>query len=299
MLEFMKKLIVRLIGLYLNALAIVAPRRAGHRAFMLFCRPFRTAITGKQKSFFDSATSFFLDANGVVIQGYKWGAGEKKVLFLHGWQSHSYRWKTYVDALSKTEYTIYALDAPGHGLSKGDFLTVPIYSSLIQQFILDAGNLHAVVGHSLGSFSLLYTFYKYPLLPVKKVIAMAPPGEAKDFVDVFRTTLGVSQNVIRQIEERFVDLYDVKPDYFSSVKFGSSLRIPGLIIHDVEDQEAPYHYSTLLHQAWRRSKLITHKGFGHNLKSPSVVQQVVNFIDGNEVENAVHANEQISGSELV
>jgi pimeloyl-ACP methyl ester carboxylesterase len=276
----MKTLIVKSLGAYLNFLAYVSPGKAKGAAFDLFCRPFRTPINEKQKVFFASAEKFTIENDDHVIQGYKWGSGEKKIVFLHGWQSHTYRWKSYIEALPTEEYTIYALDAPGHGLSNGKFLTVPLYSSIIHQLILQLGDVHAVVGHSLGSFSLLYTFYKNPLMPVRKVVLMAPPGEASDFLDLYKKTLGLSQKVADLVVENFVDLYDVKPDYFSTAKFAAAVKVPGIIIHDEDDQEAPYRYAQSINRAWPKSKLITTKGMGHNLKSASIVQTVVGFISG-------------------
>jgi hypothetical protein len=55
--------------------------------------------------------------------------------------------------------------------------------------------------------------------------------------------------------------------------------VKGLIIHDEEDAEAPYHYSIPLHKAWPHSRLVTTRGFGHNLRSLSVVKEVVEFIE--------------------
>src|SRR5215212_5972456 len=133
----MKNLLAKLIGVYLNALAIIAPKAAGQKGFLLFCRPFRTPITERQKEFFNTADKFNLISGDVSIQAYRWGTGARKIVFLHGWQSHSYRWKAYIDALPKEEYTVYALDAPGHGLSAGSFLSVPVYGALIQQFLLE------------------------------------------------------------------------------------------------------------------------------------------------------------------
>lgn len=274
----MKKTLIRLIGLYLNIFAWISPRLGGKLAFAVFCRPVRSRITPEQKSFFHSAEPFSMDYEGVMVRGYRWGRGPENILFLHGWQSHSYRWKAYIDALSKDQYTIYALDAPGHGQSGGDFLTVPVYSSVIRRAILQLGSVHTVISHSIGSFSLLYTLFRFPLLPVKRVIALAPPGEATDFVNAFKITLGLSRKVVRLVEEQFVHKYDVKPDFFSAVKFASHLNMKGLIIHDEEDREAPYAYASSIHQAWKRSRLITTKGFGHNLRSSLVVGHVVDFI---------------------
>jgi hypothetical protein len=275
----MKTLIVKMLGLYVNTLALFAPRKAGRVGFLLFCRPVRVPFRQKQKEFLNSADKFVIQQQDVAVQGYRWGNGPRKIVFLHGWQSHSYRWKPYIEALSKEAYTVYTLDAPGHGLSGGNFLSVPVYSELIQQFILELGHVYTVVGHSLGSFSLLYTFHRYPLLPVRKIILMAPPGEATDFMDFYQATLRLSQRAMRYIVSHFISTYNVGPDYFSTEKFAGSVNVNGLIIHDEEDDEAPYRYAGIIHQQWTRSKLITTKGFGHNLKSASVVKEVVNFIE--------------------
>lgn len=275
----MKNLIIRLYGVYMNLLAIVAPSKAAEKGFLLFCKPFRVSITPKQRQFFNSAEKFTIGHEGETIQGYRWGRGEQKILFLHGWQSHTYRWKAYIEALqNEGVYTIFALDAPGHGLSSGNFLSVPLYSSLIENFIRENGPIHTVVGHSLGGFSLLHTFHKYPLLQVNQLILLAPPGEASDFISVFRNTLKLNDRTMDLILDYFASRYDVTPDYFSTSRFIKSVNVRGLIIHDEEDAEAPYRYSVPLHKSWERSRLITTKGYGHNLRSASVVKDVVDFI---------------------
>lgn len=274
----MKTLMVRIIGLYLESLALISPSKAARKGFLLFCRPFRLKTNQKQLEFFDSGEKFIIDHQGFSVQGYRWGRGEKKILFLHGWQSHSYRWKLYIEALPKDEYTIYSLDAPGHGLSSGNFLTVPLYSSLIEKFVNEHKEVHTVVGHSLGGFSLLHAFYRYPEMPVDRVVLLAPPGEASDFISVFKKTLGLSDRTVKLVTDHFASRYQVPPDFFSARKFASRLKVKGLIIHDEHDVEAPYHYSIPLQEIWTQSRLVTTRGFGHNLKSPTVVKEVVDFI---------------------
>jgi pimeloyl-ACP methyl ester carboxylesterase len=275
----MKKLIIRGTGIYLNTLALMAPRKAADQAFELFCRPFRTPINAKQKLFFASGEAFNLEADGYHVNGLKWGNGSRNILFLHGWQSHTYRWKAYIESLVKDDYTVYSIDAPGHGQSPGNFLTVPVYSAVIREAINRIGHVYAVVSHSLGSFSLFYTLYNFPLLPVERIVAMATPGRADDFVKVFRDTLGASNRVISLIEEKFMELYNVTPDYFTTERFAASLNQRGLIIHDRDDAEAPYHYALTLNNLWKKSKLITTSNMGHNLRSPEVVNHLRNFLD--------------------
>ena len=267
-----------MLGIYLETLAFISPAYAARKGFVLFCRPFRVPVTQKQIAFFNTATRFQLEHEGYAVQGYRWGHGRKKILFLHGWQSHTYRWKPYIEALPEDQYTIYSLDAPGHGLSSGNFLTVPLYSSLIEDFLRQHDDLHTVIGHSLGGFSLLYTFYRLPILPVDRIILLAPPGEASDFISVFQKTLGLSERTVQLVVGHFAKRYRVTPEFFSAQRFAASLKVNGLIIHDVEDLEAPYAHSIPLHKVWRESKLVTTKGFGHNLRSASVVKDVIDFI---------------------
>ena len=274
----MKSLAVKILGTYLDVMAHIAPSEAARQGFLLFCRPFRLPINEKQLAFFNASDKFRFNHEGFDVQGYRWGTGPKKILFLHGWQSHSYRWKPYVEALSKADYTIYSLDAPGHGLSSGNFLSVPLYSSLIESFVKSQGEIHTAVAHSVGGFSLLYSFYRQRDLPVDRLILLAPPGEASDFIASFKQTLNVSDRTVSLVIKHFAQRYQVTPDFFSAHKFAQYIDVKGLIIHDEEDLDAPYHYSVPLHRAWKRSKLITTKGYGHNLKSPSVIRQVVDFI---------------------
>jgi pimeloyl-ACP methyl ester carboxylesterase len=275
-----------MLGAYLDTLAVVSPSHAARQGFLLFCRPFRIAATKKQLSFFNSGDKFQINHEGVVVQGYKWGNGPKKVLFLHGWQSHTYRWKPYIEALSKDNFTVYSLDAPGHGLSSGNFLSVPLYSSVIEEFIRQHSDVHTIVGHSLGGFSLLYTMYRKPVLPVDRIILLAPPGEARDFIAGFKKALRLSNRTVNLIVDHFAKRYNVTPDYFSLLKFAEALSVNGLIIHDEDDMEAPYHYSVPLQGVWKNARLVTTKGFGHNLKSSTVVKEVVEFIS-----EPVHASE--------
>jgi hypothetical protein len=118
---------------------------------------------------------------------------------------------------------------------------------------------------------------------------MAPPGEAKDFISFFQKTLKISDRTLGFIVDHFVSRYGVAPEYFSTMKFAASINVKGLIIHDEEDMEAPYRYTVPLHQAWDKSKLISTKGFGHNLRSASVVKHVVDFVEDQSKHQLVYS----------
>ncbi len=283
----MKELIAKLAGLYLNVLALIAPQAAGKKGFYLFSSPFASKVQEHQRKFLETAEKSTFLCEGNTIRVYRWGAGEKKILFLHGWQSHSFRWKNYIEALPKDKYTVYALDAPGHGLSGGKHMNIPIYSDVIETFLYLIQPVDTIVSHSIGSFSSLYTLYRIKDLEVKKLVITGCPGEANDYVTRYARILGLTKRTAKIMTEAFERITHHTPSYFSSQRFAREIRIPTLIIHDTGDAEAPYHYIPAIHRTIRNSKLITTSGLGHNLRSSDVVRHVVDFINEEVEERAV------------
>lgn len=274
----MKNAITRSIGFYLNTLAVVAPRKAGKASFNLFCHPFRPKLSERQLKFLHSAEQFTFAHAGETIQAYRWGKGTHKILFLHGWQSHSYRWKKFVETFDPREYTLYAFDAPGHGLSGGGTLTVPLYSEAIRQMLDRIGGADTIITHSLGGFSALYTFHHEPLLQPSRMLLMAPPGEAQEFFDFYQRQLGLSDKTIAETERRFRELFKAGPEHFSAPRFAAAMTIPGLLIHDEQDEETHADNSRRIHENWKGSQLVITSGLGHNLKSPEIVRLATDFV---------------------
>jgi len=274
----MKKIITAVLGLYLNLLSFISPRAAGRLGVKLFCRPMRTPMKDYHHKFLDTAEQFSFDHDGIRIQAYRWGNGAKKILFVHGWQSHAFRWKAYIETFSKDDYTLYAFDAPGHGRSDGNFVSVPYYTNVILQLIASIGPLDGIVSHSLGSFSSLYAFYEQSNLPVNKLVLMAPPGEASDFIQFYQKTLGLTARTVGFTLAQFEKKFGRPITFFSTPTFATAVRVPCLIIHDEEDPETPVRYSELIHQAIPTSSFTRTKGIGHNLKSPAVLKEIVDFI---------------------
>lgn len=273
----MKTLITQTIGAGLNALSYIAPARTAEIGFQLFCQPMRSKINPKQKDFLSSAVHQSFTHDGIDVQTFRWGNGPKKILMLHGWQSHTYRWKTYIEALSH-DYTVYSIDAPGHGLSGGKFLSVPLYSEVVEEQIKRMEGADTLITHSLGAFTALYTFYRNPSLHSGKLVALASPGEALEFFEFYKKSLRLSDKCSQLVVERFKQKFQKTPEYFSAPSFASEIDNPGLIIHDEEDQETPFHHAERIHAAWKHSALIKTKGFGHNLKNHKVVADVVRYV---------------------
>ncbi|MGC4022502.1 MAG: alpha/beta hydrolase [Cyclobacteriaceae bacterium] len=272
-----KELLIFFFRTYLNTLAVVAPHKAGEVGFYLFCRPRRRPVKPHHLEFLNTSEKFSIEYAGKKVQGYRWGNGEKKLLLLHGWESHSYWWKSIVTLLPKDKFSIYSIDAPGHGLSDGDYINVPHYSGLIEQLTSET-KFYAILAHSLGAFSSIYTAHRLPKLDVSKMVMMAAPGEAKEFFAYYRNILKLSDKTVRLIQDFFVEKLGHGPEYFSIKEFAKGISIQGLMIHDTEDREAPYRHALEAHQNWQNSELITTTGLGHNLKSVDLIKKVEEFL---------------------
>lgn len=274
----MRNSIIRLIGRILNGLVVFAPQTAGEAGFRLFCRPLRPRLSEQQREFLTRGKRFTFPCGRETIQAYSWGTGPNKVLFLHGWQSNAYRWKKYIDALDPEQFTAYAIDAPAHGLSTGHFMSVPFYSEAIAEMISRTGSIDTIVGHSVGAFTTLYTLFEKPVLTPKSLVILASPGNAEEFIALFREQLDLSQKMIDATIRRFKQYAGKTPDYFSAITFAKSIRCPGLIIHDDTDKEALVDNARAIHAAWKKSQLLITSGLGHNLRSPVIVEKVAEWV---------------------
>jgi esterase/lipase len=275
----MGKIFIQAIGVYLNMLALISPKMAGKKGFELFCWPRRIKMKPHQLEFLNKADEKFTIVYAEKkVQAYRWGNGEKKILLLHGWQSHTYWWRYVINRLSKEEFTIFSLDAPGHGLSEGDFLNLPHYGGLIEQFIIEQRSLHAILTHSFGGFASVYALHKAPQLQVSKLVVMASPGDVQFFFNYYNRMLKLSQRTTDAITNYFIQFIGHPPAYFQMREFAKTLTQTGLIIHDTDDKEAPYKNALAINTTWKNSTLITTTGLGHNLKSKDLVEEVAKFI---------------------
>ncbi|GAB3002577.1 alpha/beta fold hydrolase [Cyclobacterium sediminis] len=257
----------------------IAPEQGGKLGFKYFCSPIRTKISKKQIDFLRTAKESNILFKGNKIRQYQWGNGPKKILFIHGWQSFSFRWKEYIEVLLGTnDYTILAYDAPAHGQSQGRRFTVPENAALINQILKDVGEVEAVVTHSIGSFSFFYAFAKYKLPPVKKLVALSTPGSAIEFIGYYKQVLGLKLHTIKNITAEFEAFIQEDLNKVNLPNLVKNLTIPGLIIHDQKDGLTDFSNARLLHQHWPQSELITTTGLGHRLRSPEVIHAVVDFI---------------------
>ncbi|MDF1696083.1 MAG: alpha/beta hydrolase [Saprospiraceae bacterium] len=274
----MKNILLKLISIYLNTINRLSNSIGGRHAFFIFCYPFKAKITKRQQAFLDTAHQFKLPLDNFEIQCYRWGNGPKNILFVHGWQSNTYRWKKYIDSLPKDQFTIYSFDAPGHGNSGSRIGNVPLFEKAIQKIMDHIGKAESIISHSIGSFSSLYYIHQHPQLQPKKLVTLATPDSIDDFLEYYFHTLKLSHTTIKNFKTYFEKYTQKDSSFFRLENLVQSNRSSGLIIHDEEDKAVTVEYSKKLHSLWPYSKLVITNGLGHKLKNENIVQMVNRFV---------------------
>lgn len=270
-------LLLQTIRTTLNSLSYLAPKLAGHWAFVLFCTPRAGRPEDMDTSILETAEQQTVTLAGQTTQLYHWPGTGKRIFLLHGWESNSARWKPFLPLFQEQNFDIWALDAPGHGYSTGKRFTVPLYAQVVNE-ALEMHPPQALVGHSAGGMASVLYLSKYQPDFVEELVLLATPSELIELVDLYRKALGLSHRLIRQMGQVFEKRFAYPIDSFSIQQMAKKLNLPGLIIHDLQDDIAPFEDAKAIHRNWPRAKLITTEGFGHSLFASDVIEEVARYL---------------------
>lgn len=273
----------------LNGTARMTRRGAGRIGYYLLTTPRRLEEEPENLVFLESAEQGSMNIMDMDIRTYHWPGEGPSVLLLHGWESSTARWFALFEPLRKAGYNIYAIDAPAHGQSSGKKFNVFVYCQVIDEYCKRLGLTHdAWIGHSGGGMAAIYycSQDQFSYRP-KRIISMAVPGELENFIDKFCEIVGANERVKYGIGHRFRKHLDLTIQDVNFKEFVKLVDVPGLIIHDEEDDVAPIEGARLMHENWRGSELVTTRGCGHSLTGDLVPAIVVEYLDQCKIEGEV------------
>jgi pimeloyl-ACP methyl ester carboxylesterase len=274
----MNKIIPKIIGGLLNILTPLFPKFTRNKAFNLLCRVKRIPISEEGQIFFSKGETHWLDVVGYKTALHKWGDGPKKILFMHGWMSHSQRWKQYVESMDLNEFTCYALDAPGHGASEGNFLNLEIYRVAYMEALEITGPVHVLVSHSFGNLVAGYQYLYNPKVPVASYVIMGSPSGMDAIFKYFEDILGLSPRMLKNLSIKINKVLKLPIEELSMRNFFNKLESPALLIHEETDKITPI--APMKEAASEAKRIEVHytSGLDHTLKSPEILKIVKNYI---------------------
>lgn len=267
----------KLIGFRLMALYRIQPEKAIHKAFKLFCTPRGGFVKPHQKDYLNAHKSEQIQYKKIKIQTYRWKGQGSKVLLLHGWDSHTFRWKDLIKHLQSKDYDITAFDAPAQGLSEGNLLSVPIYNEVLE-IMLDKYKPEILIGHSMGGMTAVFNQHLKKNPNIRKMVLLGAPSDLKRIMDGFQKILALSDRFMKAVEEYFKKRYGYGFAEFSTQDFAKNVNIPALIIHDKYDKIVPFTEAEDIHSALINSEIMITEGAGHSLHKSKIYKRVLEFI---------------------
>lgn len=262
----------------LRVLSAVAPPLAARMAADLFMKPRRFTTPERERAATATATSFTV-ATGPSrsIEAWSWGEGPN-VFLVHGWEGRGSQLSAFAAPLVAAGFRVIAWDAPGHGGSSGKRSSLVHFAWGIREMAEAVGEPYAVIAHSLGCAAT--TLAVHEGVKAERLVFIAPPLEPSDYTARFGEILGISERTLERmkflIEERFLRKWS---DY-SLATLGKKMRVPLLVIHDIDDRDTFLWESEGLVAAWPGSRLVKTAGLGHRriLRDPSVLAMATEFI---------------------
>jgi len=149
-------------------LEAIVPKIAQSFAVGLFFRPLRYPIPEKERRAVKFSQPFSIDVNGIEVQAYRWGSGDRVVLLVHGWAGRATQMRRFIKPLINSGYKVVGFDAPAHGNSGGKTATFVEFENTMRKLYALEGEPDAIIAHSYGGTAVLYSAMNG--LPVKKLI---------------------------------------------------------------------------------------------------------------------------------
>lgn len=271
-------IISKTLGLYINILSYLFPKKASWLAYKFFSHP-RDGRLIKESlpEILKEADAEMITHNDFLFQTYTWKGNNTKVLLMHGWESNASRWELLIGYLKKSGCTIIAVDAPAHGLSSGAEFNIPQYAEFVN-VVVQKVKPDYMIGHSLGGATALFFQSHYPNEYIKKMVVLGAPCDLTTILKNYVGMLSLNSNVFQLLEKHFFEHFRIKTSEFSGRIFATKIKVKGLIAHDIHDTVVSFKEAKKIAAAWPEAKFITTNGLGHSLHGDALYNSIYSFL---------------------
>lgn len=215
----------------------------------------------------------------VLLKGYTGGDGPTVVL-VHGWAGRAADWRHLATDLIARGWRVVVPDLPGHGRSPGRRTDVFEMSHGVAATLGQEAPV-AIVTHSMGFPATLLALEAGAVAPTR-LVALAPGRRMSRALEGFVVRASLRPALVaelrRGIEARFgADVWQVL-DVDRSLP---DLPFPGLVVHDLDDDEVPVGDARAITAGWPGADLVTTAGLGHRriLRDDEVRDLVATALD--------------------
>lgn len=266
------------IGLYINVLSFVFPKKASQLAYAFFSEPREGKLSKAHlPEILQEAQSKTFQHGKHSLHTYTWKGNDTVILLVHGWESNASRWENLLPYLKKSGSTIIAIDGPAHGLSSGKEFSIPIYAEFIH-IAVEKFKPHYLVGHSMGGKTCLYYQSVYQNDKLKKMVILGSPSDFNIIVNNYIALLSLNSKISKSLEDHYLNHFKLNLEQFSGKLFASKLKIKGLIAHDIDDTVVLFEEGKKIASTWKNAVFIQTKGLGHSMHDAELYEKVFRFL---------------------
>ncbi len=261
-------------------LTAISPFLASRFAARLFLTPFKYSLPAREKEMDEKTvqTRHTIPAINREITVYEFGTSPKKVLLAHGWSGRGTQLAKIAEALLKAGYSTISFDAPAHGKAPGKKSMMPYFIESIHFLEEKYGPFEAALGHSLGGMSCLKAVKEG--LDIKKLVIIGTANSVTNITREFTRSMKMNDKVARMMKCYLDKKFKEDMDNYSGVVSAKGVKIPTLIIHDVQDIDVNVNAAYEINEVLQRSELFITRGLGHRriLGNKNVINKITTFI---------------------
>ncbi|MEM8534686.1 MAG: alpha/beta hydrolase [Chloroflexota bacterium] len=263
--------------------SMASPSLAARVGAFLFLRPRRKPIT-YVKQLTDEATKIHVVHNEKQLVAYQWGTGDKTILLVHGWESHLGHTLPLVQPLVDVGYKVIALDGPGHGQSPQFFTNMIDYGDAVKATLDQHGPFYGVVAKSFGGAATSLMLSREPYIQIDKLVLLSPMKHLLQHIGIFETILGYPDSMHTHIVNRIQRSIPLPIEECDVREAVTTFQMPGLIIHDLDDQVIDPEGSLEIAKKYPQSILQNTQGLGHKglVHDQQVQQSIIDFLNQDE-----------------
>lgn len=271
-------LYIKFLGLGLNLLSFAFPKKATKIAYGLFSEPRAGKLNNEQlPEILQQAQSEKISYEDSFFQTYTWKGNDTVILLVHGWESNAARWENLLPFLKRSGSTIVAIDAPAHGLSSGKEFSIPQYAEFIH-IAVQKFKPNYLIGHSIGGQTCLYYQSLYQNDAIEKIVILGSPSDFNIILSNFVTLLQLNTTIAQNIENHYLNHFQLDIHEFSSRLFAETISTKGFIAHDTEDIVVKIDEAKKIASTWKNAVLLETKGLGHSMHDAHLYQKVSQFL---------------------
>jgi pimeloyl-ACP methyl ester carboxylesterase len=278
----------KLVSVGLQTIGVLSPRLGGRLAFNLWRRPLARGRVRPEEQAVHAAARVEIVDN---VTTYAWGDGQRPILLVHGWRSRASRYAAFITRLLELGYSPVSYDAPAHGDSSGDVVSILGHQRIIRALEERHGPFEGVIAHSLGVPFALYAVREG--VAAKRLVMISGVADFGYLTDTFCAQLGLGPKINQQLRRRIERGYFEGDDQIWTRFSVTTGKLELLVIHNDEDEIVdPAQAQVLLRNYGDRAHFLPTTGLGHRkiLSDPAVIAEAVAFLQDADVPSDVRSD---------